>query len=198
MIDDRSFPLSQDATMTESDDLDLIRRAQGGNVDAIGALYDQHHESIFRYVWLRVGDRALAEDLTGDVFMRMLSALPGYRALGLPFRSWLYRIAHNLIVDHFRRSNSRVSVPLESVEAHADEDDPARAADQTLLAERLQRALARLDETQREVIVLRFFLGLSIHETVHAVGRSEAAVKAIQHRALNALRLSLREEMQVA
>ncbi|HJW83757.1 MAG TPA: sigma factor, partial [Anaerolineae bacterium] len=72
--------------MPDSDGLELVTRAQGGDVDAIGALYDQHHDSIFRYVWSRVGDRRLAEDLTGDVFAQMLAALPNYRPSGTPFR----------------------------------------------------------------------------------------------------------------
>ena len=91
--------------MQDSSDAELITRAQRGEVNAIGRLYDRHRESIFRYLWIRLDDRQLAEDLTGDVFMRMLDALPRYRMKGLPFRAWLYRIAHNLLVDYFRKMN---------------------------------------------------------------------------------------------
>ena len=174
---------------------DLVARAQGGDVDAIGALYDQHHESIFRYVWLRVGDRHLAEDLTGDVFMRMLAALPGYRSMGLPFRAWLYRIAHNLLVDHFRKVGDREPLPLDVVEhTEAGEDDLASTVERNLLAERLHRALSKLDPSYREVVVLRFISGLSLREVALATDKTEAAVKSLQHRGLAALRLALNQE----
>lgn len=160
-------------------------------MDAIGALYDQHHESIFRYVWLRVGDRQLAEDLTGDVFLRMLDALPSYRSIGLPFRAWLYRIAHNLLVDHFRRSKRRASTPIEAAEDRPNEVDTASSAERKLLVERVNHALAALDAPQREVMALRFVNGLSLQETAQAMGKSEAAVKSLQHRGLVTLRQSL-------
>ena len=183
--------------MPESMEVDLVARAQGGDVNAIGALYDEHHESIFRYLWLRVGDPHLAEDLTGDVFMRMLHALPNYQSMGLPFRAWLYRIAHNLLVDHFRRNSRREPVSLDVVETHAADDDPLVSVERRLLAERLGHALSQLDPHQREVVVLRFLAGLSLQETAAAMGRSEAAVKSLQHRSLSALRLALGEEEQV-
>jgi len=183
--------------MPESSDVDLVARAQGGDVNAIGALYDEHHESIFRYVWLRVGDRHLAEDLTGDVFMRMLNALPHYRALGLPFRAWLYRIAHNLLVDHYRRNSRRETVSLDAAEARAGDVDPVAFVERRLRVERVAVALSRLDVHQREVVALRFVAGLSLQETAQAMGRSEAAVKSLQHRGLEALRLALSEEEQV-
>jgi len=177
-------------------DSDLVARAQGGDVDAIGALYDEHHVSIFRYVWLRVGDRHLAEDLTGDVFLRMLDALPSYRSVGLPFRAWLYRIAHNLLVDHFRRANHHAPVALDFVEDRADGNDPSTATAHRLLVDRVKRALREVDIVQREVIILRFINGLSLQETALAIGKSEAAVKSLQHRGLAALRQTLAEERE--
>ena len=182
--------------MGDSSDLDLITCAQGGSVDALGELYDLHHESIFRYLWLRLGDQQAAEDLTGDVFMRMLTALPNYQSIGLPFRAWLYRIAHNLLVDHFRKTNNRVLVPLEEIEEQSDESDPASATDQKLGAARMNHALSQIDENQREVIVLRFVIGLSLREVTLAVGRTEAAVKSLQHRGLAAMRLALSHEQE--
>lgn len=103
--------------MFNSNDADLVKRAQGGDVDAVGELYDRHHESIFRYVQSRVYDRDLAEDLTGEIFTRMVTSLPGYRLRGIPFRAWLYRIARNLVVDHYRKESGRVSVPLYHAES---------------------------------------------------------------------------------
>jgi len=183
--------------MPDSCNSDLVARAQGGDVDAIGGLYDQHHESIFRYLWLRLGDRHVAEDLTGDVFMRMLTALPNYRSVGLPFRAWLYRIAHNLMVDHFRKTNNRVSVPLDEIEEQHDESDPTSADEQKLLVARVSCALSQLDQNQREVIILRFVIGLPLREVALALDKTEAAVKSLQHRSLAALRLVLSQEQVI-
>lgn len=177
--------------MQDSSDAELITRAQRGEVNAIGRLYDRHRESIFRYLWLRLDDRQLAEDLTGDVFMRMLDALPRYRVQGLPFRAWLYRIAHNLLVDYVRKMNRQVTVPLDAVEEQGTADDPDRAIEQILLSERLQVALLHLEPTQSEVVILRFLAGLSLHETALTLGKTEAAIKSLQHRGLSALRRAL-------
>ena len=182
--------------MDDVGDSELVAHAQGGDLDAIGRLYDQHHESIFRYLWLRLGDRQAAEDLTGDVFMRMLTALPGYRSVGLPFRAWLYRIAHNLLVDHFRKANNRVLVPLDEIKEQNDENDPASATEQKLIVARVNHALSQLDQNQREVIVLRFIVGLSLREVAWAVNKTEAAVKSLQHRGLAAVRLVLSQEQE--
>ena len=184
--------------MPDSDGLEVVTRAQGGDVDAIGALYDQHHDSIFRYVWSRVGDRHLAEDLTGDVFAQMLTALPNYRPSGTPFRGWLYRIAHNRLVDHFRKENLRARVPLDAIEdRRADDGDPTSTVEHRLDVERVQRALSHLDGSHREVVVLRFVCGLSLKEVALALDKSEAAIKSSQHRGLTALRQALAQE-QVA
>jgi RNA polymerase sigma-70 factor, ECF subfamily len=175
----------------DSSDATLITHAQRGDVNAIGRLYDRHRESIFRYLWIRLDDQQLAEDLTGDVFMRMLDALPRYQLQGLPFRAWLYRIAHNLLVDYFRKMNHQATVPLDAVEEQGAEDDPGRTLEQILLSERLQVALLRLESTQCEVVVLRFLAGLSLQETALTLGKTEAAIKALQHRGLSGLRRAL-------
>ncbi len=173
----------------------LIRLAQRGDVDAIGTLYDQHHQALFRYIWLRVGEHALAEDLTGDVFVRMLAALPRYRPTQATFRAWLYRIAHNLLVDHYRKEGNRASVPLQQAETQSAEDDtPLMLFEQKLTIERLRYALSTLEQTQREVVTLRFLSGLSLQETAVVLGKTEAAIKALQHRGLAALRSALIQE----
>jgi RNA polymerase sigma-70 factor (ECF subfamily) len=188
---ERSQISARGVAMQDSGDAELVTRAQRGEVNAIGRLYDRHRESIFRYLWIRLDDRPLAEDLTGDVFMRMLDALPRYRVQGLPFRAWLYRIAHNLLVDYFRKMNHQATVPLDAVEEQGTEDDPDRTIEHRLLSERLQVALLRLEPTQCEVIVLRFLAGLSLQETALTLGKTEAAIKALQHRGLSGLRQAL-------
>jgi RNA polymerase sigma-70 factor, ECF subfamily len=191
ILAERSQMSARGVAMEHSSDAELITRAQRGEVNAIGGLYDRHRESIFRYLWIRLDDRQLAEDLTGDVFMRMLSALPRYHMKGLPFRAWLYRIAHNLLVDYFRKMNHQATLPLDAVEEQGAEDDPGRTVEQILLSERLQVALLRLEPTQCEVVVLRFLAGLSLQETALALGKTEAAIKALQHRGLSGLRHAL-------
>jgi RNA polymerase sigma-70 factor (ECF subfamily) len=171
---------------------ELIALAQRGNEEAIGALYDAHCQAVFRYFKARSGDQQTAEDLTGEVFRRMLTGLPQYRALDLPFRAWLFRIAHNLLVDHYRRESGHAQVPLQEAEnVSADEIDPASVVEQKLTMEHAHRALSDLEPPQRDVLALRFLSGLSLKETAFAMGRTEDAIKALQRRGLAALRLSL-------
>jgi len=180
--------------MDDRSELDLVTRAREGDVDAIGTLYDQHHETIFRYLWLRVNDLKLAEDLTGDVFMRMLSALPRYQPMGMPFRAWLFRIAHNLLVDHWRKPGNCEPIPLDLIEEQSDDGDPSLKVERNLLVAHVSRAMTQLEPNQHEVIVLRFVMGLSLQEVARAVGKTEGAVKSLQHRGLAALRRALEPE----
>ncbi len=181
--------------MPETAGPDLVGLAQRGDVDAIGALYDQHYEVVFRYLGARVADRQTAEDLTGEVFKRMLTGLPQYRPMGLPFRAWLFRIAHNLLIDHYRKESGHMSVTLQDTERQAQGgDDPASIVEQNLTLEHAYRTLAELDPPQRDVLTLRFLSGLSLKEVALALGKTEDAVKALQRRGLAALRLTLTPE----
>lgn len=180
--------------MFDQNQTQLITCAQRGDVDAIGKLYDQHQNAIFRYLWVRVGERPQAEDLTGEVFMRMLTALPNYRPTA-PFRAWLYRIARNLLIDHYRKHGQTTTVPLETAEPQPTSSaDLLTLAEQNLTLHQLQNALSQMDETQREVVTLRFLAGLSLQETAAALEKTEAAIKALQHRGLAALRQALTSE----
>jgi RNA polymerase sigma-70 factor (ECF subfamily) len=181
--------------VVSSVDGDLVRRAQDGDVNAFGELYDLHHRRIFRYIWGRVRDEQAAEDLTGEVFTRMVVSLPGYRITGVPFQVWLYRIAHNLLVDHYRRGDQRVLVPLHHAEdLGMERSDPATIVERQLTVERVTDALGWLDPSQQEVIVLRFLGGLSLKEVASTLGKTVAAVKSLQHRGLAALRVALVEQ----
>jgi RNA polymerase sigma-70 factor (ECF subfamily) len=182
----------------ESSDADLVARAQGGDVSAIGELYDRHHTRIFRYVWSLVRDQHLAEDLTGEVFVRMVRGLANYRTRGVPFQSWLYRIAHNLTVDHQRKASRQNTVPLYHAEelsaVEGGEDDPSAVVEQRLTVERVRRALERIDPLQSEVVVMRFLVGLSLRDVAQALGKTVAAIKSLQRRGLLALRTTLASE----
>lgn len=177
---------------------DLVILAQRGHADAIGALYDQHYTALFRYLFSRLGERQTAEDLTGDVFMRMLTALPHYQPSQTPFRAWLYRIARNRLIDHYRKEGSHAPVPLLEAEDYQDYmEDLGSLADQKMTTERVLAALSKLEATQREVVALRFLSGLSLQEVAETLEKSENAVKALQHRGLAALRRALAQEEQV-
>ena len=163
-------------------------------MSAVGKLYDRHYTRIFRYLWSRLHDPHLAEDLAGEVFARMVRDLPKYRSRGVPFKAWLYRIAHNLAVDHQRAASRHESVPLYHAEGlNADDADPGRTVETKLTVERVVAALETLDPTQQEVVVLRFLAGLSLREVAAALDKTVAAVKSLQHRGLVALRGALQE-----
>jgi RNA polymerase sigma-70 factor (ECF subfamily) len=180
--------------LTDLSDAELVQQAQEGKMEAAGELYDRHNQPIFRYVWSRVGDAQLAEDLTGEVFTRMVVHLPNYRTTGIPFRAWLYRVAHNLIVDHHRREGSRVVVSLENATGlQSPESNPDGLVEERLALSRIRQALHRLDPAQREVVILRFWMGLPLREVAAMLDKSVAAVKGLQYRGLIALRVLLAE-----
>ncbi len=171
---------------------DLIQRAQNGESKAAGELYLQYHEQIFRYVWSKVGDAPLAEDLTGEVFMRMVARISTYHPTGVPFQAWLYRIARNLIIDHIRKTASTSSVSLESTNLIQEPGaGPSSLVENKLTIENLQEALQQIDHDQAEVIRLRFLVGLQVSEVAERLEKTVAAVKALQHRGLAALRLTM-------
>jgi RNA polymerase sigma-70 factor (ECF subfamily) len=158
----------------------------GGDVDAFGSLYVRHLDAIFRYIYYRIGEEAEAEDLTEEVFARAWEALPGYRAREYPFTSWLYRIAHNLVVDHHRRKKSLPANDLESrmtQNRRAHEDQLVHDQEASLLAE----GIRLLPEEEQQVLTLRFVEGLSHREVAVIIGKSEGASRVIQHRALTRL-----------
>jgi len=166
---------------------DLVTRAQKGSVDAAGQLYERHYRSIFRYLFYRTGDQNAAEDLTGEVFLKMVQALPTYRVTAATFRTWLFQIARNLSIDHFRRFKNH---PVVTLEEHipAGDESPENTVDNRLSGYRLQQALAQLGDEQRDVVVMRFIEGMPVAEVAGTLHKSEDAVKGLQRRALIALR----------
>lgn len=166
---------------------DVILKAQQGDAAKIGVIFQRYHQSVFRYLYYRVNDPYVAEDLTSEVFMRMLRALPEYRLQGISFQAWLFQIARNLSVDYFRKTSSHPNVELQE-NTVASDPDPAEIAEDSLTSESLRKALAQLPTEQREVLVLRFILGMSINEVAAVLKRSEDSVKGLQRRGLVALR----------
>lgn len=164
-----------------------IRQAQQGDETVIAALYQHYHQGVFQFLYYRVGDRQIAEDLTSEVFLRMLRFIGGFEPPSAKFGSWLFEIARNLATDHYRRMSIRENVELEEDMA-ISQDDPPATVERGLTHEALRRAMQKLSEDQRDVIVLRFVAGMPITEVAQALNKSEDAVKGLQRRALAALR----------
>ena len=153
---------------------------------AISALYRRHVQAIYRYLYYRVGDEHTAEDLTAEVFLRAIEGLPNYEPRGVPFAAWLYRIAQARMADYFRRQRRTATVGLDE-SWPSDEDSPLAQFERSSLHEELRAALSRLTTDQQQVIILKFVEGFSNAEAARILGKTEGAVKSLQHRALNAL-----------
>jgi RNA polymerase sigma-70 factor (ECF subfamily) len=169
------------------DEESLIRRAQQRDQVALTQLYEENFDKIYRYIVLKIGDRTEAEDLTQLVFLNALKSISSYRFKGMPFSSWLYRIAHNQVVDYLRKKSRRATVPLDETIA-AGKEDPGQITEKKLEIEELALAAKQLTAAQQEVISLRFTADMSIAEVAKTMGRSVGAVKALQHSAIVALR----------
>ena len=172
----------------------LVRKAQKGDSASFAGLYEHFYDKIFRYVLFKSGSVADAEDITEEVFLRMLKSIRSFEWKGYPFSSWLFRIAHNLIVDHFRRKDRQKTSPLESVSGTigAITYDVDSYLDTELSMAQVSEAMTGLTDLQREVLSLRFSGGLSVRETAEAVGKNENAVKALQHAGVKKLRRLLK------
>ncbi|NIV29817.1 MAG: sigma-70 family RNA polymerase sigma factor [Anaerolineae bacterium] len=165
----------------------LIQRAKKGDPSAFAELYDRYQPAIYRYIFYRVGDVATAEDLTGEVFVRLVEKIDRFAYRGRPLLAWLYTIARNLVMDYHRQAGR--SLPLSFDRRLATEaTDPEEAVERRLTQRRVAAAIARLTEGQRQVILLKFIEGLDNETTARTLGKSIGAVKALQHRALAALR----------
>jgi len=171
---------------------DLIRRAQEGEPSVVGEIYERYQRGIYRYLYYRIGDLHTAEDLTSEVFLRMIEKLPNYSGHSLAFRAWLFQIARNLSIDHYRRMSVRKNVQL--VEEHPEgKDEPLEMITKELTSQKLYHALVKLPENQRDVIVMRFVVGMPVREVAETLHKSENSVKGLQRRALKSLRETLVE-----
>jgi RNA polymerase sigma-70 factor, ECF subfamily len=167
-------------------DLGDVRAAQADRA-AFGALYRRYLDGVYGYAFYLLGDHHDAEDATERTFLAALDAIGRFRDEGATFRSWLFRIAHNQIANALRNRARRRATPLDGVAEPVADADPARDADAADDARRVRRALAQLSGDRRQVIVLRFVDGLSAREIGAVLGRSEGAVRVLQHRALREL-----------
>lgn len=168
---------------------ELLDRAANFDEEALSEIYDRYELKIYNYIYRRTSDPGLSEDLTAQVFLKMLEAIQSERAWHSSFSGWLYRIAHNLVIDHYRARDRQKQVSIDDVpNMHDTGTPPVRAAEVALEAEALRSAIRRLTDEQAQVISLRFLEGYSFAEIAEMMDKTEGAVKALQHRAVATLR----------
>ena len=164
----------------------LLTQARQGSQDAVMRIYDSYFPPIYNFIRLRVDDRAVAEDLASEVFVEFVTAIQNRNGPRHSLRGWLFRVARNLLHDHYKTSVS-VAALEEWMPAPGD-DNPERLALQSLDAAHARRAMRMLAEDQQQVLILRFWQGLSLEETADIMGRGVGAVKSLQFRAVSTLR----------
>jgi RNA polymerase sigma-70 factor (TIGR02952 family) len=175
----------------------LVRRAQAGDAEAFGELYDHYVTLVHRYAYHRVGDRALAEDVTSETFVRALRRIDSLSFQGRDVGAWLVTIARNIILDHVKSSRYRLEVTTADMrDADRATDGPEDAVVQHLANEQLLACVKQLGAEQQECIVLRFVHGLSVSETAEIMGKKDGAIKALQHRAVRRLAALLPEGLR--
>jgi len=173
------------------DEQNLVRMARQGDKEAFTQLYESHFDRIYRYVALKIGNRTEAEDMTQQVFVRAYESIGAYRWQGIPFSAWLFRIAHNQVVDFVRKESKKPTIMLDESLQVVSDSNPEQEVELKLEMEKVVLAARQLTKSQREVINLRFAGGLSIAEVATTMGKSEGAIKALQHSAILALRKTL-------
>jgi RNA polymerase sigma-70 factor (ECF subfamily) len=168
--------------------MELVGRAQEGDGEAFGALYDHYADTVYRYIYYRVGSRATAEDLTSESFLRALRRIGTFTWQGRDFGAWLVTIARNLVADHFKSSRFRLEVTTgEMLDSNQVEPSPEESVLESLSNAALLEAVRRLNPQQQECVTLRFLQGLSVAETARIMGKNEGAIKTLQYRAVRTL-----------
>lgn len=183
-----------------SDDSVLLQRAREYDSQALAEIYDCHAESIYRYLYRLLGSAHVAEDLTSEVFLRLLQVMGTSRAPSDHLRGWLYRVAHNLAVDWYREQAKGTQLPLKE-ELVADGDSALVKSPSALARlekqqdeQQLREAIQQLTPSQQQVLILRFGEGCRMGEIGRIMGKSEGSVKLIQYRAIKRLQKLLERE----
>lgn len=175
---------------------ELVKKAQKGEAEAFGKLYDRHLPAIYRFILLKVGNEPDAQDICHQVFMNAWQNINGFRFQGFPFSSWLYKIARNAVIDHWR--TRKVSVDIELVSENLLSDAPAlgESVDRKLGLQLVWSGLKRLDEDYQSLLIMKFVDELSNKEIAEILGKSEGAIRVTQHRALKQLKKLLENNGQ--
>ena len=153
----------------------------------IADLFEEYYDKVVRYIYVRISDQPEAEDLAGEVFLKALKSMGSYRGTVAQLRFWIFKIARNIVIDHYRRKGMRKTVNIDDVEI-TDHSDVEELAERRLQIGQLEKALKQLTGAQQEVIGLRFFAGLSSAETAQVMGKSSGAVREMQCDAIRKLR----------
>ncbi len=165
----------------------ILEKAQQGEREALGRLYEHYVDAVYRYMFYRTGHHETAEDLTAEVFASVITSIKSYEDLGVPFEAWLFRIAHARLVDYWRKSKHREQQEVE-LSQEVEEFFIGDAPEDQFRHEEVLHAMEYLTSTEREVVVLRFAAGLDNQEIAQTLQRNANAVKSMLHRALEKLR----------
>lgn len=183
-----------DELAPEFDEQEVVEAAQRGNQAALAKLYEHYFPRVYRYVYARLASSEDAEDVTEEIFLRIIDNIDGFSFRGLPFGAWVFRIARNEVVSHVRRQKVRTATsPLTETIQDPSPDHVDELVTQLTIAT-VREATERLPEAQRQVISLRFGAGLSVAETAQALGKTENNVKVLQHKAIAKLQIMVRHE----
>ena len=170
----------------------ILKLAKQGDAEAFGQLYDVYAEYIFRFLYPQLPTRMDAEDLTSEVFLRAWRSLPKYQAQGYPFSAFLYRIARNLVIDHYRHAKRTGHRETDLGDQIPNENSSLREVFSAQEEhQQLYAVVSKLKESYRTVLILRFLNGLSVKETAKIMKRSQGAVRVLQHRALLKMRTEI-------
>jgi RNA polymerase sigma-70 factor (ECF subfamily) len=180
--------------------LGLVQRAQAGDAEAFGELYDKYVDQVYRYIAYRVAGTQLAEDLTSETFLRALRRISSFTWQGRDVGAWFVTIARNLIADHYKSGRYRLELTTEDVSISSAA--PVQAGPENEVLEAMQNkvlleAVKQLGAEQQECIVLRFLQGLSVSETAQVMGKNDGAIKALQYRAIRTLGRLLPEGVEL-
>jgi RNA polymerase sigma-70 factor (ECF subfamily) len=178
----------------------LVERAQGGDAEAFGELYDRYVDLVYRYIYYRVGSSQLAEDLTSETFLRALRRISTFTWQGRDVGAWFVTIARNLIADHYKSGRYRLEMTTDDIVETGSKmvaDGPENAVLEAMQNKVLLAAVKQLNAEQQECIVLRFLQGLSVAETAQAMGKNDGAIKALQYRAIRSLGRLLPEGVEL-
>jgi RNA polymerase sigma-70 factor (ECF subfamily) len=170
----------------------LVEMAQNGDTDAFAKIYDELVKPVYRYIYYRVAED-IAEDLTEEAFFKVWQNLSKYKKGKFPFSSWVFRIAHNLVIDHYRKNHQTEEID-EGLADTETNNNPDHQTNVKLTNVRLRKVIRRLPDNYQQVVVLKYINELDNKEIAESIGKSEAAVRIIQFRALEKLRTLLSEE----
>ncbi|MFA6365430.1 MAG: sigma-70 family RNA polymerase sigma factor [Candidatus Paceibacterota bacterium] len=166
----------------------LIQKAKQGDDISFGKLYDTYLPSIYRFVFLKIGRKEDAEDITQKVFVSAWQSLKGFEFKGFPFSSWLYRIASNAVIDYYRTWKGNISIDLVPEEYFSESMNEEGRIDDNFDIARVRTAIAKLEPDQQNVVIMKFVSDLSNKEIAESLGKTEGAIRVIQHRALKQLK----------